>query len=256
MSPVMLNKARLIALMVSLVSFAPQVQAGGGGGGAMGGCPLCATEITQIANNAQLAASYIQQAQQTVTQMQQYMTMLQNLQRYGPSALLGAAAKKLWSDANMNSTFKDLFSVVQSGTKLAYSMASLSNQLKTLQPPSLNGMNLSFDYAGAYKDWILTSRNTVDNSIKLAGAQADQFDSEEEMISELEKQAADAEGQMQALKAGADIGIAQINQLQMLRQLVIAQNQAVNTTQKAQEAQNNRSDEVLLKLNSGIGTKK
>lgn len=35
-----------------------------------------ATEITQIANNTQLMMSYVEQAQQTITQFNQYQTML------------------------------------------------------------------------------------------------------------------------------------------------------------------------------------
>lgn len=210
-----------------------------------------ATEGTQIINHFQLAASYVQQAQQTVTQIQQYTTMLQNLQRFGPQALLNTAAKKLWNDQNMDSSFKSLFSLVQGGTKLAYSMSSLSNQLKTLQPPHFEGgMNLQFDYAGAYKNWATSSRDSVDGALKVIGAQAENLNSEQEMMEQLQEQAQTAEGQMQALKAGADIGIAQVNQLQMLRQLMLAQHQALNMSQKATEARQNSADDAVYRLGS------
>lgn len=216
-----------------------------------------ATEWTQVMNNIQLSMSYVQSAQQTVTQINQYMTMLQNLQRFGPSALLDAAAKKLWTDQNMDDSFKNLFTLVRDGSKLAYNMASLSEQLQTMQPPNFDGSGLkNFDYAGAYRNWALSSRTSVDGALKVIGAQADNLKDEQKMMEKLQEQAATAAGQMQALKAGADIGIAQVNQLQMLRQLMLAQQQAANVTQKATEARQNNADDVLLRFNSGNKAKK
>jgi len=57
------------------------------------GAVIGATEPTQILNNVQLVASYAQQAQQTVTQVNQYETMLRNLENLNPNALLNGQAQ-------------------------------------------------------------------------------------------------------------------------------------------------------------------
>ncbi len=54
-----------------------------------------ATEPTQILNNTQLVQSYVEQVQQTITQIKQYEAMLKNLMSMTPSALLGNAAEVL-----------------------------------------------------------------------------------------------------------------------------------------------------------------
>lgn len=237
-------KASVIALLWTPLAV---LAGGGGGGGVVAGM---ATEVTQIANNVQLAASYEEQALQTVTQLQQYDTMLRNLQILGPSSLVDSAAQKLWTDHNMLGSFRDLFAIVENGNRLAYSMASIANQLKAMQPPLSGSGRGTFDYAGAYRNWMATSRNTVDAAIRVNTAQADNFASEQQLVRALQSRSASAVGQMEALKAGTEVGLAQVTQLQQLRQLMIAQNQAQATTQKSTEAKQRNADEMLLRYKS------
>ena len=62
------------------------------------GAVVGATEPTQILNNLQLGAQYVEQVQQTLTQINQYKAMLENLKQLTPSSLLDQAARKLWCD--------------------------------------------------------------------------------------------------------------------------------------------------------------
>jgi len=103
-------------------------------GVASAGAIIGATEPTQILNNIQLLMSYVEQAQQTITQFNQYQTMLKNLQQMTPSSALDAQAQKLWQDQNMMRTFMDLRKVVIAGQQTSYALSNLDAQFKRAHP--------------------------------------------------------------------------------------------------------------------------
>src|SRR5664279_5066664 len=85
-----------------------------------GGAVAGATEPTQILNQIQLVMSYVEQAQQTATQLQQYQTMLTNLMHLTPSNLLGQASQQLWQDQGMSQAFSNLRKIVVNGQNISY----------------------------------------------------------------------------------------------------------------------------------------
>jgi type IV secretion system protein TrbJ len=183
------------------------------------GAVVGATEFTQIANNFQLLASYVEQAQQTVHQYNQYMTMLQNLKRSVPSALLDGKALNLWNNQNMVQTFKNLRTIYQNGKRMAYSLQGQAEAFKRLHP----GYKAPFSSKDSYSDWSEDSHAAVDNALAVSGVQADNIEDEQDMVRELQSRAQSADGQLSMMKAGNDIGVAMIGQMQQLRQLQIAQ---------------------------------
>lgn len=178
-----------------------------------------ATEPTQILNNIQLTASYAQQAQQTVTQINQYETMLRNLMNSTPSELLGQAAGALWNDNNMTQTFKNLSTIVQGGQKIAYTLQNTDQLFHNLHP----GYGSAFDFQNGYRNWSDNTLNSVQNALSLMNAHASNFANEQTMIKELQTRSQSAVGQLQVLQSGNDIGVAMIGQMQELRQLQAAQ---------------------------------
>lgn len=183
------------------------------------GAVVGATEFTQIANNIQLAASYAEQTQQTIHQFKQYQTMLQNLQKSVPSALLDQTAQKLWSNQNMLQTFRALRTIVQNGQTMSYSLSNQSEVFKRLHP----GYNAPFNTKDSYRDWSDDTHSAVNNALAVSGIQGDSFEDERNMINELQSRSQSADGQLSMLKAGNDIGVAMIGQMQQMRQLQIAQ---------------------------------
>ncbi|WP_161790900.1 P-type conjugative transfer protein TrbJ [Paraburkholderia sacchari] len=178
-----------------------------------------ATEPTQILNNIQLTASYAQQAQQTVTQINQYETMLRNLMNATPSELLGQAAGVLWNDNNMTQVFKNLSTIVQGGQKIAYTLQNTDQLFHNIHP----GYGSAFDFQNGYRNWSDNTLNSVQNALTLMNAHASNFSNEQSMVKELQTRSQSAQGQMQVLQAGNDIGVAMIGQMQELRQLQAAQ---------------------------------
>lgn len=228
-------RVRAFMLVLALL---PSVAAAGGG--AVAG----ATEMTQIANNLQLMLSYVEQAQQTVTQFNQYQTMLRNLQRLTPSGVADNAAKKLWNDNSMNDTFRNMYRIVVGGQQMAYSLSNMDQQFRTLHPGYGNYSN-GFNYQNAYRNWSDTTRSSVMGSLRMAAVQADDLQSERDLMIALSDASTSADGQLQALQAGNQIGVAMVSQMQKLRQLQMAQLQAQNTTALAEQGRKDSTDELM-----------
>lgn len=189
---------------------------------ARAGAVIGATEPTQIMNNFQLLASYVEQAQQTVTQINQYQAMLRNLERMTPSNLLDAQARRLWQDQNMTKTFLGLRNVVIGGQTVSYSLANIDTQFKKLHP-SYASYGQGYNYNQAYANWSDTTLGSVRNALALVTAHSDAFVAEEGMMSELQAKSQSASGQLQSLQAGQQISMAMVGQLQKLGQLQMAQ---------------------------------
>lgn len=188
------------------------------------GAVVGATEFTQIANNFQLLFSYAEQAQQTVHQLNQYNTMLRNLASTTPSSLLNQQAALLWNDQNMTKTFRDLRTLVMNGEKVSYTLQNQDQMFKRLHP----GYGSEFSSKNEYQSWSDNTHSSVRNALAVAGAQSESFSSEQDVVRELQLRSQSADGQMKALQAGNDIGVAMVGQMQQLRQLQIAQMTAQN----------------------------
>ncbi|WP_176000832.1 P-type conjugative transfer protein TrbJ [Burkholderia vietnamiensis] len=206
-----------------------------------GGAVAGATEPTQILNNLQLVASYAQQAQQTVTQINQYETMLRNLMNATPSQLLGEAAGALWNDNNMTQTFQSLQTIVMAGQKVAYTLQNSDQLFRNLHP----GYGSAFDFQHAYKSWSDNTLSAVQNSLATVTAHAQNFTNEQGLVQELRTRSQSAQGQMQALQAGNDIGVAMIGQLQQLRQLQMAEIQSQGQYIAGQQNKADLKDSML-----------
>ena len=218
-------------LLIGLLAVTIQTAHAGGGGGGFAG----ATEVTQYANHVQLLLAYVEQAQQTVHQFNTYMAMLQSLKQLTPSNLIDSQAFKLWQDNGMSQTFHDLYQVVNNGQRMAYTLQSMDSQLRSLSPGY--GQYANFDFQSGYKNWSDSTRNAVVSALQTGKAQAEDFNSEGDMIRELTNRSHSADGQVQAIQAGNEIGVAMIGQMQKLRQLQLAQLNAQQMAKLNEEAE-------------------
>ena len=211
-------------------------------GGPVGGN---ATEVTQLANNTELILSYTEQARQTVTQLNQYASMLQNLKQMQPGPLAAVAAQKLWQDQNMNSTFRDLYRITMNGQRMAYNLQSMDGKFTQLHPGYGNFTN--FNYQSAYQNWSDNNRNSTLAALRLSNVNADDLMSEGDLMNELRTKSETSDGQLQAVQAGNQIGISLVGQLQKLRQLQLSQIQAQNTNALSDQGRRDAEDDILLK---------
>ena len=244
----MLSRAALFFLMLVVNSTASAQFFGGGGG------PAGATEVTQIANNLQLVASYGQQTQQTLYQFQQYLAMLRNLQKFTPSSKLDSAAQVLWQNQNMNQRFRNLFTIVRGGQSVAYTSQNLDSQLRQTNPGYGNYLNNNgFDLQNAYRNWSDNTQNAVTGAMQLTSAHAEDMQSEADTVSQLSSMSNTADGQMQAVQAGNQIGIAMIGQLQKLHELQMAQMNAQNQAALSASGKQGLSEANVKRLMKATG---
>ncbi|MEJ7139537.1 P-type conjugative transfer protein TrbJ [Amphibiibacter pelophylacis] len=210
-------KKTLIAFIVSasLVAAVPPSFAGSVAG--FGG----STEITQLANNIELANSYLQQVQSYATQLQQYQNMLQNTFNI-PAQVWGAIEGDLRGVAD----------VVQQGQALAYSATNIASQFEnTFKGFTFTGT----DFKKEYRDLSRKTLDTLKGSLMAANMQSNQFATEEMTLKQLRTMSQNATGQMQAIQVGSQIAEQQVQQLQKLRQLMMAQLNQQNTYLAGQE---------------------
>lgn len=192
-------RKRVTLLLISLFSLqAPQpVQAG-----------AFATEITQLLNHAQLVMQYIRQGQQLANELNMYADMLKNT-RSVPGYTFGA----ITNDINALAT------IVQGGQALAYSLGNLDQLFRQTYPGY--GYNTGTFYT-QYRNWAQTSLDTTLSTLRAAGLQGRQLQTEQAVINSLRASLQSSTGRLEAMQTVGTIAEQQVEQLMKLRQLMIA----------------------------------
>ncbi len=202
-----------------------------------------ATEFTQIANNIELVMNGITEAEQLATQYQQYATQMQQMKQLTGG---GPAMSGLFRDMVQNQQmFKRLASVVENGQRIAYSLESADSAFKR-QYPGYGNMHKG--YGAMAKDLSNNTLGAINSAVSAVGLQADQIDSETDMVSELSRLSGSADGQLAATQAGNQISTAMVGQMQKMRQLQMAQMQAQGAYMAGQQTKQDVSDDALRKF--------
>jgi P-type conjugative transfer protein TrbJ len=193
------------------------------------------TETTQLLNYGQLLAQYIRQGEQLTQELLQLQEMVRN-GRALPNQIFGSVTNDL----------NQLATIVQGGQALAYSMANLDSEFRSRFP--------GYGYtAGAYyrdyRVWSQTSLDTTLSTLRAAGLQGQQLQSEQTVLAALRSMATSADGRMQAIEVGNQISEQSVEQLMKLRQLMLLDLQSKQAFQAAQiqkEAQNHAAAEQFF----------
>jgi P-type conjugative transfer protein TrbJ len=198
--------------LLSSFAIAWRVQAGVLGG--------FATEWTQLANNLQLVNSYIRLGEQLQQEIRMVLDMTKNSQIL-PSQVFGP----------ISTDIARLASVVQGGQALAYSMGNLDTEFRTrFRGWGYNSRTWYTDY----RTWSQTSLDTTLGTLRAAGLQGQQLQSEQAVLDRLRMMAQTSDGRMQALQVANQISEQQVEQLMKLRQLILADLQSKQAFQAAQ----------------------
>jgi type IV secretion system protein TrbJ len=179
-----------------------------------------ATELTQLANKLQLLSSYLRQGQQLTQEIRMVLDMTRNSAQL-PSQVFGPIATDIAQLAN----------IVQGGRALAYSTANLDAAFRN----RFNGWGYN---SGAwylrYRDWSQTSLDTTLGTLRAAGLQGEQLQSEQALLERLRVMAQSSDGRMQALQVANQIAEQEVQQIMKLRQLMLADLQSKQAFQAAQ----------------------
>lgn len=211
---VRISRRAFASVLAGLLFFAIawRVQAGVLGG--------FATEWTQLANNLQLVNSYIRLGDQLQQEIRMVLDMTKNSQIL-PSQLFGP----------ISTDIARLASVVQGGQALAYSMGNLDSEFRTrFRGWGYNSRTWYTDY----RTWSQTSLDTTLGTLRAAGLQGQQLQSEQAVLDRLRVMAQTSDGRMQAIQVANQISEQQVQQLMKLRQLMLADLQSKQAFQAAQ----------------------
>ncbi|MGT2457745.1 P-type conjugative transfer protein TrbJ [Cupriavidus basilensis] len=172
--------------------------------GAHAGAVAGSTEPTQILNNLELIMSTTQQAQMIANQ-------LRNLQALGSSA---------WGDAQGD--LMKLTQVVQTGVGISYAMENIDTAFQQ-KYPGYQQWKGTTDFGQLQRDWSASSMNSIRSALSAAGLQSQQFANERAALQSIQAMSSGSVGALQAIQAGSQIASQQVDQLQKLRQLSMAQ---------------------------------
>ena len=187
---------------------------------AFAGVGVFATEITQMLNHVELINQYIRQGLQYQSQLQQLQQQITAGTR-NPAQIFG----------NIQSDLQQLGNTVQGGLSLAYTMQNLNGVYSQRFPGyAPQGTNFSTQY----QTWGKTVLDTVMGTLRAAGLQGNQLQSEQSILQGLRGLSGSAVGEMEAAQVGVQISEQQVEQLQKLRELMLADLQSKAAFQSAQ----------------------
>jgi len=201
-----------------------------------------ATEWTQLANNLQLITTYIRQGEELRQKILMVIDMAKNTAEL-PFQVFGPIMAEIGQ----------LAGIVQSGRSLAYSMANLDAEFRNrFRGWGYNARAWFTDY----KNWSQTSLDTTLGTLRAAGLQGQQMQSEEAVLQKLRGMANSSDGRMKAMQVANQIAEQQVQQLMKLRQLILADLQSKQAFQAAQiqrEASSEAATERFFRFNRRTG---
>ena len=205
----------IIAIALMVVVFgdvSPRVEAGG----------VWATEITQLLNHVQLLQQYIQQVQMVQNNLLRYANMVQNT-RVLPNQMVGPVLQDL----------NQLARVVVGGQALAYSMSNLNARFASTYPGYSQAYNPNAYYQN-YANWSQTSLDTTFSTLRAMGVQGQDLQNTQGFLTAMRQRMTTPQGRLDAIQIGTEVSEQQVEQLLLLRQLMILDLQSKQAYQATQ----------------------
>jgi P-type conjugative transfer protein TrbJ len=165
---------------------------------------------------------YASQLQQLQQETQTLVTEAQQLQYMIKNTTGGSAG--VWQ--SNQSMLDELGGVIQQQGGLSYSLGNLQSQFQQQFPGYTVPKNPDQQEAAN----IATTLNTLNGTLADAQSQAQNFANEQAQFAQLEGMNRTATGRLQAIQVGNEIALQQAQQIQMLRQLVVAMINVQNVT--------------------------
>ena len=206
------------------------------GSGMTGG----ATEVTQIANNAEL----IEQVAQLAQQIQNQITMIQDM-IYNTLTIPDQLFRDIKSIVGVYSKVKG---IIDKTKGLAYSVTNMDEELKRRFKSYADLSNLSrvSDLSSAYREIVDTRMETIRNTMEAIGVAFDELTNDDALaLEEIQKKASTAKGRNELIQATNQILGFMAEDAMKLRQLQMMQAQMAGTAYEAERAQSDLSNKRL-----------
>jgi len=185
------------------------------------------TEITQLANNSQLAAQYGKQLQQYATQIQQYQTAVQQFANQVQSYKLMLQNINTLPQTQWNQFTQSVIKmkkIMDNTAGMTYTAANYDQMFKQMYPgyqKLLDSGNV--DPTSVYKGLSNQTNATVNDALKQLNLSQSDLESDQSTMRELQNVSQSAVGQLGAIQAANEIALHQTNTLKKLQQTMMLQ---------------------------------
>jgi P-type conjugative transfer protein TrbJ len=212
--------AASILLAMSLYVLAPSFAGGGLSGGS--------TEVTQIANNAELIKQVAESIKMVHNQIVQIENMIFNTLNL-PNQIISTFTENI----------DKIRGIAEKIEGVAYQVANLGERFQS----QFKGFKPTTDYVGLYKDLARQTKETADAAINVIESVAQENKKDSQKLENLAQSSGSAEGRQQAIQAGNQLLAFLGEQLMKLQELnmsystfAIEQIQAKNEKEERVEA--------------------
>lgn len=173
-------------------------------------CLNCSTVVQQLMEYAMQAESYRTQLQQYATQAQQYANMVQNTV---------ALPQMVWG--SLQSDVAQVQNLLRMGDHLALSSGFSVGQLGSYAGYVGSLTNVP----DKYRRWSEQANSNIASVMRGLGTQQDRFAADQANLRWAQGAVASADGQLRAIQAHAAVSSAGVDEMQKLRQAILAQAQ-------------------------------
>ncbi|WP_052247814.1 MULTISPECIES: P-type conjugative transfer protein TrbJ [Brevundimonas] len=180
-------------------------------------CTNCASQVTQLKQQADQALSLLRQAEQLSTQLKQYEQALQDGLAL-PDQMFGDVARDL---ASINNLMDQAQGLAYTASNLDQAFADRYGSFESYRQNGVSDEQLQ----AKYRQWSDESNSSILTAMRALGLQSQGMDSEAAMLRQLQSRAGSARGQMQAIQVGNELAAESVAQMQRLRQLLMTQTQ-------------------------------
>jgi P-type conjugative transfer protein TrbJ len=179
-----------------------------------------ALEPTQILNHIELVIQIENQISQILNQLKMIEDMYLNTM---------SVPFHVWG--RIQESLRGLHEIVRTGQAIAYSLGNIDEEMRG----RFEGYEIYPEYHVQYQDWMATSLDSIRGAMNAANLQMQQFEGENAFMRQMQTLSVTSVGRRQALQTGLQIANMQVQQIQKLRQLFMAQMQAQNMYYSAQQ---------------------
>jgi P-type conjugative transfer protein TrbJ len=171
------------------------------------------TVVNQVSNYAMAGQRFAKQAMQYTNQIQQYQTMLKNLEE-NPKGLL---------KPDLNRLVEQSSKLMATGKSIGNGMAGVGDNIDR------SFKNTPGTYSQQFRSWTNSNQDTLRSSMLNAGLHRENFASDTAAIQALVDKNQASGGSLAATKTLGEINSAQLMESVKLRELISSQQIAVNT---------------------------
>ncbi|GAB1394109.1 P-type conjugative transfer protein TrbJ [Rhodocyclaceae bacterium] len=168
-------------------------------------------ESTQLMNNAELVAIFASEIEQLAQQFQMYQNMVLH------TANLPI---QMWSSVE-----NELSALVNAVASVNGVVNATENALANIEQQFGNG-GLLDNYENRLKGWTTGVNNQIGTALKNMGLNANQFQTRQQALAQIQSASQSATGRMQVLQAGNQIAGLMVNEMQSLHGTIISAEQA------------------------------